>query len=166
MYDETYGVICEIILRKFRVSMEPFWDLKIGMYVEYLTHVFSEYITSWVLLSLTSTAGRTSRVLLDDIILWINKASLALYIARTQCAMPRPIQCSEAVWRCRVRLLWLKLSMSRSRVGLRRHLCDWGADIDVVYALCWRPFTIWTIMQLLGTWSSYYRITNHVFWTN
>ena len=27
-YDETYGVIYEIIMRKFRASMEPFWDLK------------------------------------------------------------------------------------------------------------------------------------------
>ena len=109
MYDETYGVIYEVIARKFRAFMEPFWDLKIGIYVEYLTHVSSEYITSWVLLSLTNTAGRTSHVLLDDVILWINKASLALYIARTLCAMPRPTHCSEAVWRCRVCRLWLKI---------------------------------------------------------
>ena len=27
-YDETYGVIYEVIMRKFRASMEPFWDLK------------------------------------------------------------------------------------------------------------------------------------------
>ena len=31
-YDETYSVIYEVIykviMRKFRVSMEPFWDLK------------------------------------------------------------------------------------------------------------------------------------------
>ena len=33
-----------------------------------------------MLLSLTSIAGRTSRVLLADVILWINIASLALYI--------------------------------------------------------------------------------------
>ena len=44
MYDETYGVIYEVIMRKFRASMEPFWDLKIGKYVEYLTPVSSEYI--------------------------------------------------------------------------------------------------------------------------
>jgi hypothetical protein len=31
---------------KFRASMEPFWDLKIGEYVEYLIHVYSEYIRS------------------------------------------------------------------------------------------------------------------------
>ena len=42
MYDETYGVIYEVIARKFRAFMEPFWDLKIGMY-EYLTNVSSEY---------------------------------------------------------------------------------------------------------------------------
>jgi hypothetical protein len=35
----------EVIMRKFRASMEPFWDLKIiGKYVEYLTHVSSEYV--------------------------------------------------------------------------------------------------------------------------
>ena len=27
-YDETYCVIYEVIMRKFRASMEPFWDLK------------------------------------------------------------------------------------------------------------------------------------------
>ena len=35
-----------------------------------------------MLLSPISNAGRTSRVLLADVILWINKASLALFIAR------------------------------------------------------------------------------------
>ena len=27
-YDEAYGVIYEVIMRKFRALMEPFWDLK------------------------------------------------------------------------------------------------------------------------------------------
>ena len=51
-----------------------------------------------MLLSLTSAASRTLHVLLDDVIQWINKASLALhvYISRTQRAMLRPIRCSEA----------------------------------------------------------------------
>ena len=102
-------VIYKVITRKFRASVEPFWDLKIGIYVEYLTHVSSEYIISWVLLSLTSTTGRTSRVLLADVIPWINKASLVLYIVCTLCATLRPTWCSEAVWRCRVCLLWLKI---------------------------------------------------------
>ena len=35
-----------------------------------------------MLLSPVSIAGRTSRVLLADVILWINKASLALFISR------------------------------------------------------------------------------------
>ena len=74
MYDETYGVIYEVIMRKFRASMEPFWDLKIGKYVEYLMSVSCEYIKSWVLLSPTSTAGWTLHILLADVILWINKA--------------------------------------------------------------------------------------------
>ena len=51
VYDETYGVIYGVIMRKFRVSMEPFWDLK---FVEYLALVSSEYLTSSVLPSLTS----------------------------------------------------------------------------------------------------------------
>ena len=33
-------------MRKFRALLEPFWDLKISKYVEYLTRVSSEYITS------------------------------------------------------------------------------------------------------------------------
>jgi hypothetical protein len=65
-------------MRKFRALMEPFWDLKISKYSN--TRVSSEYFTSSVLPSLTSTAGRTSRVLLAYVILWINKASLVLYI--------------------------------------------------------------------------------------
>jgi hypothetical protein len=91
------------------------------------------YDRSWVLLSLTSTVGQTSRVLLADVIPWINMASLALYIART---MSRLIWSSEAVLRCWVRLLWLKhrnLSLSRSKVGLRHHL---SACIDVARILC------------------------------
>ena len=32
MYDETYGVIYEIIARKLGASLEPFWDLKISKY--------------------------------------------------------------------------------------------------------------------------------------
>jgi hypothetical protein len=33
-------------MRKFRASMEPFWDLEISIYVEYLTLVSVEYIIS------------------------------------------------------------------------------------------------------------------------
>jgi hypothetical protein len=73
-------------MRKFRASMEHFWDLKIGKCVEWLTcvHVSSEYFISGVLPSLISTAGQlqTSCVFLGYIIPWINKVSLALYIAR------------------------------------------------------------------------------------
>ena len=60
-------------MRKFRASMEPFWDLEISKYVEYLTLVSSEYFTSCVLPSLTSTAGQTSRILLAYVIPCINK---------------------------------------------------------------------------------------------
>ena len=130
---------------KFRASMEPFWDLKIGKYVEYLTPVS---IKNRMLLSLSSTTGWTSRVLLADVIPWINKASLVLYnIARTLHAMPWPIWHSVAIGRCWVHLLWLKhrnLSLSRSRFGLKFHICNWGAGIDVACRLCMRPLPYYT----------------------
>ena len=126
--------------------MEPFWDLKIGIiYVEYLMHVSSEYITSWVLLSLISTASQTSRILLADVIPWINKASLVLYnIARTLRNQPDVQKLYGAVEF--VSCDW-NLSLLRLRVGLRLHLRDWGTGIDVacrlcMYALYWRPFTL------------------------
>jgi hypothetical protein len=111
-------------MRKFRASMEPFWDLKIGKYVEHLMPVSSEYLISCELPSLTSTAGRTSRVFLAYVIPWINKASFALYIV---CSVPchdRLIWKSEAVLGCRVSLCDWSVSLSshsRSIVGLRLH---------------------------------------------
>ena len=118
-----------VITRKLRASMEPFWDLKLC--VEYLTHVSSEYITSWVLLSLTSTAGRTSRILVADVIPWINKASLALY-ARTLSAMPRPTRWMAP--QCRVCRLWLEIisieveSQSQTPSPRLRHQHQCGLD--------------------------------------
>jgi hypothetical protein len=47
-----YEVIYEVIMRKFRASMEPFGDLKIRKYVEYLKTVSSEYLIICELLSL------------------------------------------------------------------------------------------------------------------
>ena len=58
-------------MRKFRASMEPFCNLKFSEYVEYLVRVSSEYLTSSVLPSLTSSDGQTSHVLLADVIPWI-----------------------------------------------------------------------------------------------
>ena len=124
-------------MRKFRASLEPFWDLKISKYVEYLTRVSSEYITSWALLSLRSTVGWTSRVFLAYVMPWINKASLALYIARIVTRGCPARDCSSVTnlkfGRNTVlssSSLWLKhrnLSLSRLRVDLRRHLHDfWG----------------------------------------
>ena len=45
MYYETYGIIYEAIMGKFRASLSE-WDLKIGKYVECLMPVSSEYIKS------------------------------------------------------------------------------------------------------------------------
>ena len=73
-------------MRKFRASMEPFWDSKFSEYVENLVRVSSEYLTNSVLPSLTSSDGQTSHVLLADIIPWIYIDSPALYIARTSLA--------------------------------------------------------------------------------
>jgi hypothetical protein len=71
-------------MRKSRASMEPFWHLKIGKYVQHLTPIS---LISCELPSLTSTAGRTLRIFLAYVIPWIKKASLALYIAYiAQCA--------------------------------------------------------------------------------
>ena len=33
-YDETYGVIYEVIQGKFRASLEPLWAMEIARYVE------------------------------------------------------------------------------------------------------------------------------------
>ena len=70
-------------MRKFRASMEPFCDSKFSEYVEYLARVSSEYLTSSVLPSLN---GRTSHILLADVIPWIYIDSPALYIAHTSLA--------------------------------------------------------------------------------
>ena len=51
-------------------------------------HVSSEYLTSSVLPSLTSSDGRTSRILLTDVIPWIYIDSPALYIARYMSSVP------------------------------------------------------------------------------
>ena len=66
--------------------MEPFCDSKYSEYVEYLVRVSSEYLTSSVLPSLTSSDGRTLHVLLADVIPWIYIDSPALYIAHTSLA--------------------------------------------------------------------------------
>jgi hypothetical protein len=42
----VYEIIYEVIMRKFRASMEPFRDLKIGKYVEYLMPVSNKYLIS------------------------------------------------------------------------------------------------------------------------
>ena len=162
MYDETYGVIYEVITRKLRASLEPFWGLKISKYVEYLTRVSSEYITSWALLSLRSTVGWTSHVFLAYVMPWINKASLALYIARG--AGPRataaawPTWSSEGILCCRVRLCdwsietcrylgWESILDAISMIS--------GASIDWCVRILLTTFYHMNhyTMQLLGRWS-------------
>jgi hypothetical protein len=137
-----------------RWSVSGTWK-SVYIYVEYLTLVSIEYILNCVLPSLTSTAGWIPHVLLAYVIPWINEASLALYIAR---AVPCSARLLKSVGSCSVlssSSLWLKrrkLSLSRSRVSLRLHLCrDWGV-IDCSYALVyWRPLPH-SPLQLCSYW--------------
>ena len=126
-------------MKTSRASLEPFWDLKISKYVEYLTRVSSKYITSWALLYPRSTVGWTSRVFLAYVMPWINKASLALYIARTIVTRGWPARNCSSVTNLKFRRnivlssssLWLKhqnLSLSRLRVDLRCHLHDFWSE--------------------------------------
>ena len=116
-------------------------------------------LSATCILSLTSTAGRTSRALLADVIPWINKASLALYLIapHTAChAATNPMfrscmalsSSSPVIENCLV---------SRSRVGLRLHLCDWGTDIDVAALDCVR-----TILTTYYHNMIHYAATGHV----
>ena len=111
--DATY----EVIMRKSRASLEPFWGLSIS---KYLTHVSSEHITSWVLLSMTSTAGETSHVLLAYIMLWINIASLALYIARITVTRGWPARDCSSVTNLK--------SSSEGILCCWVRLCDWSIE--------------------------------------
>ena len=152
-------------MRKFRASLEPFWDLKISKYVEYLTRVSSEYITSRALLSLRSTVGWTSRVFLAYVMPWINKASLALYIARMGLARARPTWSSEGILCCRVRLCDWSIETCRCQ--------GWESILDAISMIsgasidrCVRiPLTTFYhmhhyTMQLLGRWSRVHNNNN------
>ena len=146
-------------MRKFRASMEPFWNLKLSKYVEGLTPVSSEYIKSWVPLSPTSTAGWTSRVLLADVIPWINKASLVLYIARMLRAL-----CHAATnltfGRCAallssppvieaLKLISFKVENRSQTLRLwRRRGIDVAADCALT--ICWRPLPYYALCSYWG----------------
>jgi hypothetical protein len=71
-------------MKKFRASMETFWDLKISKYYVELCRVTYSVLPC----SLTSIGGRTSRVFL---------------IPRILCHYV-PIRSSKAALRCQVRL--------------------------------------------------------------
>ena len=151
-YGVTYCVIYEVITRKFRASMEPFWDLKIGKCVG-VSNAFIQRIP--YKLCATFFDKYVWLNFLAYVIPYINIASLH-YI---QHAIHDPTDLK--FWSYIVlssSSLWLKhrdLSLSRLRVGLRLHLHDWGI-VMYVYALCWRLFTTCTFitMQLLGIWYS------------
>ncbi len=105
---------------KFRASMEPFWDLKIGEYVEYLMHVSSKYIISWVLLS--------RRVPLAELHAPCHDRS---EVRKLYCAVEF-VSCIET-YHCR--------GVQTPSLRLRRlHQCG----LYTVHALYWRPFTIFT----------------------
>ena len=152
--DATY----EVIMRKSRASLEPFWGLNIS---KYLTHVSSEHITSWVLLSMTSTAGETSHVLLAYIMLWINIASLALYIARI---IEKGLACETAVCHTATNLkfgrctalsspsLWLKHLPKLVTIDIESRFCIsmiWHRSVLILLTTFYHMHH-----QLLGIWSS------------
>ena len=121
-------------MRKFRASMEPFWDLRISKSVEYLTCVPREYFTSSVLPSLTINDSQTSYFVLGYVIRWINTASLTHASTRSV-----PYHTRSQDWKLLSLSLWSKhrnLSLPRSRVGLRLHLCDWGERFDTHVHFC------------------------------
>ena len=154
-------------MKKSRASLEPFWDLKASKYVEYLTRVSSEYITSWALLSLRSAVGWTSRIFLAYVMPWINKASLALYIARiivTRGCGPRATAAAWPTWNleeilcCGVRLCDWSIETCRYQ--------DWESILDAISMIsgasidrCVRIIltTFYHMhhytVQLLGRWS-------------
>ena len=155
MYDEIYGVIYEITMR---ASMEPFWGLKIGKYVDYLTHVSSEYmymyIKSWELLS-PITTGQTSWVLLADVIPWINKASLVCNAMNQPDIQSYTVLSSLSLVIEASKLVTIEVE-SRSRtpwgtginVACRSRLCTHTHYVDDLYHII--------TMQLLGMWSSFH----------
>ncbi len=105
-------------MRKFRASQEPpSLRLEIGKYVEYPMPVSSEYLISCELLSLTSTAGRTSRIFLAYVI--------PCTIYSTHSSVPQSTYLNfGSCTALSSSFLHRNLSLSRSRVGLRLHLCD------------------------------------------
>jgi hypothetical protein len=139
-------------MRKFRASLEPFWDLKIDKYVEYLMPVSSEYLISCELLSLTSTTGWTSRVFLAYVI------PCAIY--STHSRMPRLTDlkfgsCTALLssFLHRNRHVTIEVESVSDSIWLSRSLIE-ALACGTVYALYRWPFTTCTIttMQLLGTW--------------
>ena len=149
-------------MRKFRASMEPFWDFKISKYIEYLMHVSSKYFTSSVLRSLTSTDGWSSCVLLAYIMPWINKASThhceGLAHETTACHATTNLKFGSctALLTSSPRLKHRNLSLSRLRLGLRLHLHDdfWRRRQRVRTILTTFYHMHHYTMQLLGIWSS------------
>ena len=104
-------------MRKFRASLEPFWDLKIGRYVEYLIPVSSEYLKL--------------RAASSDKYHWPNFT--AYVIPWRPCAIYSthssvPWSTDLKFGRCRV-CSYIETFYCRGRVGLRFHFCDWGAGM-------------------------------------
>ena len=161
----NYGIIYKVIMRKFRASLEPFWDSKFNEYVEYLARVSSECLTSSVLPSLTSSDGRTSRILLADVILWIYYIdSPALYIARTMNSVPldqsevRKLYCAVEFFSA-LKLFTIEVESHSQTPDDQSLVCDWGIlycepTILTIFTTC----TIST-MQLPWTWSSFHNNT-------
>ena len=100
-----------------------------------------------MLLPLTSTVDQTSRVLLANVMPWIYKASLALYIGTAACHTATNLKFGSCTALSSLSL-WLNhrnLSLSVNKVKSRSLTPSllWlvGAGIDInVYAFYWRPY--------------------------
>jgi hypothetical protein len=101
---------------------------------------------------------------------WINKASLVLYIVRIMhavCYATTNLKFGSCT-ALSSSYLWLKrrnLSLSRSKVGLRLHLCDWGTGVCTLYIndllphAPLQPCSYWEYGQVLPS----YGIEQHTF---
>ena len=76
------------------LKIQFLWNIPSGPFSQSRSHIilYIEYdaciqriVTNQVLLSLTSTPGRTLRILVADVIPWINKARLARYSTHAVC---------------------------------------------------------------------------------
>ena len=123
---------------KFRASMEPFWDLKFGEYVEYLMRVSSKYLTSSVLPSLMSSNDAElhvfSRLTLScAYILYIDSPVLYIYSTRHEQRATGPkLYCAVEFFSVieALKLVTIEVESHSQTPDDPSLVCNWGAGID------------------------------------